>query len=110
VSVLHAGLASISLFLALVGTNSVVAFADLASLFADFNSLLALLLLIFVKVGLLLADLLSFSGDNLKVVEVFLTALDVMRVVAGLANLLDHLLVRVVDFFFLVFIVSLSFG
>jgi hypothetical protein len=108
VNVLNTGLASISLLLALVGAYSMVAFADLEGLFTDLNSLLALLLLLLVRFRLPLADLLGFSGDNLKIVEVFLAALDFVRVVAGLANLLDHHLIGVVDFFFLVIIVSLS--
>jgi hypothetical protein len=108
VDVVNASLACLSLVLATVGADSVVGFADLESLFADLGGLLALLAILFVIEGNALADLLGLSGNGFQIVEVLFAALDFVAVVAGLADLLDHFFVSLVDLNLLVVLILLS--
>lgn len=108
VDVVNASLAGLSLVLATVGADSVVGFADLEGLFADLGGLLALLAILFAIEGNALADLLGLSGNGFQIVEVLFAALDFVAVVAGLADLLDHFFVSLVDLNLLVVLILLS--
>jgi hypothetical protein len=102
-------LARFLLLLATIRLKSVAVFANLDSLFANLSGLLAFPAVIFVSERMLLAELLSLSGNDLKVFQIFLALLFFKRAGREVisADFLDKFFVRVADLIF-IFVVAVG--
>jgi hypothetical protein len=110
--VLNKRLAGLFLFLATARLKFISAQTNFNSLFTDFSCFLASPAIILGRERMLLTEFFSFSGNSFEPSKMFLTAFIFKGSSREIffADFLNQLLIRVGNFFFIIFLVFLSFN